>query len=237
MPCSGSPAGLVVDPAAYQAHPGTGFAHDAVRVTTMKRHCSHGYFLEIQGPVGTYATFFTFLLRCGLKISVTLEPPPDTPRCHPRPPPAAGRPRRAGSDRRRTPRGRARRRRPGLRDELQRQPIPAARAAPRATWPRIAAMGAHAVPITTSILVRDSAEVFDQHALEPEVIAEQARTMLEDITVAGWKVGFLGSAEGVSRGGRGAVRLPRHPAGEPTCPTWAGWTTTRRRATWRPSAS
>jgi hydroxymethylpyrimidine/phosphomethylpyrimidine kinase len=62
----------------------------------------------------------------------------------------------------------------------------------------LAAMGAHALPITTSILVRDSAEVFDQHALEPEAIAEQARTVLEDITVAGWKVGFLGSAEGVS---------------------------------------
>jgi hydroxymethylpyrimidine/phosphomethylpyrimidine kinase len=40
--------------------------------------------------------------------------------------------------------------------------------------------------------------VFDQHAIEADAIAEQARTVLEDITVAGWKVGFLGSAEGVS---------------------------------------
>ncbi|WP_088285448.1 bifunctional hydroxymethylpyrimidine kinase/phosphomethylpyrimidine kinase [Ideonella sp. A 288] len=62
----------------------------------------------------------------------------------------------------------------------------------------LAAMGAHALPVTTCILLRDSAEIFDQHALEAEVVAEQARTVLEDITVAGWKVGFLGSAEAIS---------------------------------------
>lgn len=62
----------------------------------------------------------------------------------------------------------------------------------------LAAMGAHAMPVTTAILVRDSAEVFDQHAIDADAIAEQARTVLEDITIAGWKVGFLGSAEGVS---------------------------------------
>ncbi len=61
----------------------------------------------------------------------------------------------------------------------------------------IAAMGAHGLPITTSIVMRDTAEVFDFHALEPDVIAEQARCVLEDITIAAWKVGFLGSAEGV----------------------------------------
>jgi hydroxymethylpyrimidine/phosphomethylpyrimidine kinase len=62
----------------------------------------------------------------------------------------------------------------------------------------LAAMGAHALPVTTTVLLRDSAEIFDQHALESEVVAEQARTVLEDITVAGWKVGFLGSAETIS---------------------------------------
>jgi len=62
----------------------------------------------------------------------------------------------------------------------------------------LSAMGAHALPVTTALLMRDSAEVFDQHAIEADAIAEQARTVLEDITVAGWKVGFLGSAEGVS---------------------------------------
>jgi hydroxymethylpyrimidine/phosphomethylpyrimidine kinase len=59
----------------------------------------------------------------------------------------------------------------------------------------IAAMGAHALPIVTAIVMRDTAEIFDQHALEPEVVAEQARPILEDVTISGWKVGFLGSAE------------------------------------------
>jgi hydroxymethylpyrimidine/phosphomethylpyrimidine kinase len=62
----------------------------------------------------------------------------------------------------------------------------------------VAAMGAHALPVVTSIVLRDSAEVFDQHPLEPEVVVEQARTILEDVTLAAWKVGFLGNADNVS---------------------------------------
>ncbi|HEY2927678.1 bifunctional hydroxymethylpyrimidine kinase/phosphomethylpyrimidine kinase [Piscinibacter sp.] len=62
----------------------------------------------------------------------------------------------------------------------------------------IAAMGAHALPVVTSVVMRDTAEVFDHHALEPDVVVEQARSVLEDVTIAAWKVGFLGSAEGVS---------------------------------------
>lgn len=62
----------------------------------------------------------------------------------------------------------------------------------------IAAMGAHGLPVVTSIVMRDTAEVFDQHALDGDVIVEQARSVLEDVTIAAWKVGFLGSAEGVS---------------------------------------
>ena len=31
-----------------------------------------------------------------------------------------------------------------------------------------------------------------------DVIVEQARSVLEDVTIAAWKVGFLGSTEGVS---------------------------------------
>ena len=62
----------------------------------------------------------------------------------------------------------------------------------------IAAMGAHALPVVTSIVMRDTAEVFDHHPIDAEVIAEQARSILEDVTIAAWKVGFLGSTEGVS---------------------------------------
>ena len=62
----------------------------------------------------------------------------------------------------------------------------------------IAAMGAHALPVVTSILMRDTAEVFDHHAIDSDVVAEQARSVLEDVTIGAWKVGFLGSTEGVS---------------------------------------
>lgn len=62
----------------------------------------------------------------------------------------------------------------------------------------IAAMGAHALPVTTGILLRDTAEIFEHHPLDAELVAQQARSILEDVTLAGWKVGFLGSAEGVS---------------------------------------
>jgi hydroxymethylpyrimidine/phosphomethylpyrimidine kinase len=62
----------------------------------------------------------------------------------------------------------------------------------------ISAMGAHALPVVTSLLIRDSAEVFESHEIDPEAVIDQARSVLEDITISAWKVGFLGSAEGVS---------------------------------------
>jgi len=62
----------------------------------------------------------------------------------------------------------------------------------------IAAMGAHALPVVTSVVLRDTAEVFDHSAIDADVVVEQARSILEDVTIAAWKVGFLGSAEGVS---------------------------------------
>lgn len=62
----------------------------------------------------------------------------------------------------------------------------------------IAAMGAHALPVITAIVMRDTAEVFDQHAVDSDAVVEQARSILEDITISGWKVGFLGTAETIS---------------------------------------
>jgi hydroxymethylpyrimidine/phosphomethylpyrimidine kinase len=62
----------------------------------------------------------------------------------------------------------------------------------------VAAMGAHALPVVTSIVMRDTADVFDQQVIDADAVAEQARTVLEDVTVGAWKVGFLGSAEVVS---------------------------------------
>ena len=62
----------------------------------------------------------------------------------------------------------------------------------------ISAMGAHALPVVTAVVLRDTAEVFSHTSLEPDTVVEQARSVLEDVTIAAWKVGFLGSAEGVS---------------------------------------
>jgi len=61
----------------------------------------------------------------------------------------------------------------------------------------LSAMGAHALPVVTAILVRDTAEVFDHSDLDEDTIVEQARTILEDTSISAWKVGFLGSAEAV----------------------------------------
>ena len=62
----------------------------------------------------------------------------------------------------------------------------------------IAAMGAHALPVVTSVVMRDTADIFDQHEIDADAVAEQARTILEDVTISGWKVGFLGNADNVS---------------------------------------
>jgi hydroxymethylpyrimidine/phosphomethylpyrimidine kinase len=61
----------------------------------------------------------------------------------------------------------------------------------------ISALGCYPLPVITGVLIRDTAEVFDHHPLEAEVVAEQARSILEDVAVAGWKVGYLGCAESV----------------------------------------
>jgi hydroxymethylpyrimidine/phosphomethylpyrimidine kinase len=62
----------------------------------------------------------------------------------------------------------------------------------------LSAMGVHPLPVVTSVAIRDTAEVFDHSPIDADTIVEQARSVLEDIPVAAWKIGFLGSTEGVS---------------------------------------
>lgn len=62
----------------------------------------------------------------------------------------------------------------------------------------LCAMGAHPLPVTTCVLIRDTAETFEHLTLDEDQVVEQARVVLEDLTVQAWKVGFLGSAEVVS---------------------------------------
>jgi hydroxymethylpyrimidine/phosphomethylpyrimidine kinase len=62
----------------------------------------------------------------------------------------------------------------------------------------IASVGAHALPVVTGAYARDTAEVFDHFAFDEDLVAEQARAILEDVPVQVIKVGFVGSAETVS---------------------------------------
>jgi hydroxymethylpyrimidine/phosphomethylpyrimidine kinase len=62
----------------------------------------------------------------------------------------------------------------------------------------IAAMGAHCLPVVAAVVLRDTAEIFEHHTLDADVVAEQARNILEDVPITAWKVGFLGNAEAIS---------------------------------------
>jgi hydroxymethylpyrimidine/phosphomethylpyrimidine kinase len=62
----------------------------------------------------------------------------------------------------------------------------------------IASVGAHALPVVTGAYARDTAEVFDHFPFEEDVVAEQARAILEDVSVQVFKVGFVGSPEAIS---------------------------------------
>jgi hydroxymethylpyrimidine/phosphomethylpyrimidine kinase len=62
----------------------------------------------------------------------------------------------------------------------------------------IASVGAHPLPVVTGAYARDTAEVFDHFAFDEEAVAEQARTILEDVAVQVIKVGFAGSPETLS---------------------------------------
>ena len=59
-------------------------------------------------------------------------------------------------------------------------------------------MGSHPVPIVTGVYIRDTAEIFDHIALDEDAVAEQARAVLEDLSVQVIKVGFCGTPETLS---------------------------------------
>ena len=69
----------------------------------------------------------------------------------------------------------------------------------------IASVGSHPLPIVTGVYIRDTAEIFDHVALDEDTVAEQARAVLEDLSVQVIKVGFCGSPETLSKIGRAHV--------------------------------
>src|SRR3954463_8545790 len=62
----------------------------------------------------------------------------------------------------------------------------------------IASVGAHPLPVVTGSYARDTGGGVGHFAFDEEAIAEQARTILEDVPVQVIKVGFAGSPEALS---------------------------------------
>ena len=59
----------------------------------------------------------------------------------------------------------------------------------------IASMACHALPIVTALTVQNSQNVIRFETVDPLIVIEQARTVLEDIPVAAFKLGMLGSPQ------------------------------------------
>ena len=62
----------------------------------------------------------------------------------------------------------------------------------------IASVGAHALPVTTGVYLRDTRDTLGHAALDDAAIAEQARLVAEDVPLQVIKVGFAGSAEAIA---------------------------------------
>ena len=62
----------------------------------------------------------------------------------------------------------------------------------------LASMGCHPLSVVTAITVQDTAGVESFFPLDPDWVADQARCILEDMPVAAFKMGVLGSTEVVA---------------------------------------
>jgi len=62
----------------------------------------------------------------------------------------------------------------------------------------LSSMGCHALSVVTAITVQDTAGVEDVQAVEADWVSDQARLVLEDMPVAAFKIGLIGSIENVA---------------------------------------
>ena len=62
----------------------------------------------------------------------------------------------------------------------------------------LAAMGCHALSVITAITVQDTAGVENLQAIDSDWVVDQARLVLEDMPVAAFKIGVLGSIENIA---------------------------------------
>jgi len=59
----------------------------------------------------------------------------------------------------------------------------------------LSSMGCHALSVVTAITVQDTAGVEDVLPIDADWVSDQARVLLEDMPVAAFKIGLLGSVE------------------------------------------
>ena len=75
---------------------------------------------------------------------------------------------------------------------------PSAGAGMQADILTIASMGCHPLTVVTAITVQDTSGVDDVQSVDAELVMNQARTVLEDMPVAAFKIGLLGSVENIA---------------------------------------
>src|ERR1700704_2572965 len=62
----------------------------------------------------------------------------------------------------------------------------------------LASMGCHPLSVVTAATIQDTMGVEEVMALDAEWVADQARCVLEDMPVAAFKIGVMGSVENIS---------------------------------------
>ena len=80
----------------------------------------------------------------------------------------------------------------------------------------LSSMGCHPLSVVTAITIQDTMGVDDVSPIDAEWVADQARCVLEDMPVAAFKIGLLGSSS----------RLPQSPRWFPIIPR-CRWCSTR----------
>ena len=58
----------------------------------------------------------------------------------------------------------------------------------------IASLGAHAAPLITAVTIQNTAQFLRLELVNPAFFREQARRILDDMPIAGFKIGLIGSA-------------------------------------------
>src|SRR5690348_17546242 len=62
----------------------------------------------------------------------------------------------------------------------------------------LSSMGCHALSVITAITVQDTAGVEDVQPVDSDWVSDQARLVLEDMPVAAFKIGLIGSIENLA---------------------------------------